>query len=166
MGFETQDVERKVLSILKVLSNSHEVVGSRTIANRLKDLGIELSPEDTKDRIMLVCFWDMQQRPSRHCMRKLAECAEELKNKGVAVVAIQASKVNKGMLKEWMNNNNVSFQVGVIHGDADVFIPVEGGKATAEALPNSNLLIVEGMGHTIPEAEGPRVFGVILEHAK
>jgi len=42
MGFETQDVERKVLSILKVLRDSPEVLGARVIARCLKDFGIEL----------------------------------------------------------------------------------------------------------------------------
>ena len=37
MGFETQDVERKVLTILKVLSDSQEVLGARVLARRLKD---------------------------------------------------------------------------------------------------------------------------------
>jgi repressor of nif and glnA expression len=42
MGFETQDVEPKVLAILSVLGESREAVGSRIIAKRVKDLGIEL----------------------------------------------------------------------------------------------------------------------------
>ncbi|MBM3157923.1 MAG: hypothetical protein FJ004_11660, partial [Chloroflexi bacterium] len=42
MGFETQDVERKVLSILKVISECQEPLGARIIAHRLKDYGIEL----------------------------------------------------------------------------------------------------------------------------
>ena len=54
----------------------------------------------------------------------------------------------------------------VIHGDADPVIPVEGGKATAAALPNSRLVIVEGMAHNLPESEAPRLFGEILQHAK
>jgi repressor of nif and glnA expression len=43
MGFETQDVERKVLAILNTLGDSQEAVGSTIIAKRLKDMGIELS---------------------------------------------------------------------------------------------------------------------------
>jgi repressor of nif and glnA expression len=42
MGFETQDVERKVFAILRVLSDSQEALGARIIARRLKDLGVEL----------------------------------------------------------------------------------------------------------------------------
>ena len=43
MGFETQDVERKVLTILNALGESQSAVGSTVIAKKLKDRGIELS---------------------------------------------------------------------------------------------------------------------------
>lgn len=44
MSFESQqDVERKILSILKVLDNSHKPAGSRIIAKHLKNHGVELS---------------------------------------------------------------------------------------------------------------------------
>ncbi|MFA5399912.1 MAG: NrpR regulatory domain-containing protein [Dehalococcoidia bacterium] len=42
MTFETQDVERKTLSILKVLAGEEEPLGSIVIARKLKDLGIDL----------------------------------------------------------------------------------------------------------------------------
>jgi len=42
MGFETQDVERKILTILKILSDSQEALGARVIARHLKDYGVEL----------------------------------------------------------------------------------------------------------------------------
>lgn len=42
MTFETQDVERKTLSILKVLAGEEDPMGSIVIARKLKDLGIDL----------------------------------------------------------------------------------------------------------------------------
>ena len=42
MTFEIRDIERKTYSILKVLNNSREALGSIVIARRLKDLGINL----------------------------------------------------------------------------------------------------------------------------
>jgi repressor of nif and glnA expression len=42
MGFETQDVDRKVIAILKVLSESPKSLGSKVIARRLKEQGVEL----------------------------------------------------------------------------------------------------------------------------
>ncbi len=42
MAFETQYVERKVLSILRVLNDSPKPLGARVIAQRLKEHGVEL----------------------------------------------------------------------------------------------------------------------------
>ncbi len=42
MGFETQDVERKVISIMKVLGASQEPLGARVIAQLLTEHGVEL----------------------------------------------------------------------------------------------------------------------------
>jgi repressor of nif and glnA expression len=42
MGFETQDIERKVVSILKILSEYQSPMGARLIAQHLRKHGIEL----------------------------------------------------------------------------------------------------------------------------
>ncbi|NMA65690.1 MAG: alpha/beta hydrolase, partial [Clostridiaceae bacterium] len=39
----------------------------------------------------------------------------------------------------------------VIHGDSDKMIDVSGGRATAAAIPNAELVIYEGMGHGLPK---------------
>ena len=53
----------------------------------------------------------------------------------------------------------------VIHGDEDPLIPVEGGKDIAEAIPDAELLIVQGMGHSLPRAVWPRIVDAIAAHA-
>jgi pimeloyl-ACP methyl ester carboxylesterase len=53
----------------------------------------------------------------------------------------------------------------VIHGDVDPLIPYEGGKDTAEAIPGSELLIIEGMGHSLPPEVWPLVINAITENA-
>ncbi|MCJ7673559.1 MAG: carboxypeptidase regulatory-like domain-containing protein, partial [Sedimentisphaerales bacterium] len=85
----------------------------------LKDLGIELSPADSQDKMMLVCFWDMQQRPSRHCVTEVAKQAEQLKQKGVTIVAVQASKIDAIALKDWVEKYNITFPVGAVEGDME-----------------------------------------------
>ena len=46
----------------------------------------------------------------------------------------------------------------VIHGEADPLIDVSGGRATAEAIPGAELMIVPGIGHDLP----PALFGEIV----
>ena len=38
----------------------------------------------------------------------------------------------------------------IIHGDEDPLVPLAGGKATADAIPNAEFMIVKGMGHALP----------------
>ncbi len=84
----------------------------------LKTVGIELPP-DANDRMLLVCFWDMSQRPSRHCLTQLARQAAQLNEKGVLVLAIQAAKAERSALKQWMQDNKAPFQVGYLAGNIE-----------------------------------------------
>jgi pimeloyl-ACP methyl ester carboxylesterase len=38
----------------------------------------------------------------------------------------------------------------VIHGDEDPLVPFAGGKATSEAIPDAEFMVVKGMGHVLP----------------
>ncbi len=49
----------------------------------------------------------------------------------------------------------------VIHGKADPLVPVEGGIDTAEALPNAELMLIDGMGHDLPSPLWPRLVEAI-----
>jgi repressor of nif and glnA expression len=54
MGFENQDVERKVLAILNTLGDSQEAVGSTIIAKQLKDRGVDLSERAVRYHLRLM----------------------------------------------------------------------------------------------------------------
>ena len=53
----------------------------------------------------------------------------------------------------------------VIHGDADPLVRVEGGRATAAAIPGAKLEIMPGMGHALPRVFWPRMIDAIAAHA-
>ncbi|MHA2066025.1 MAG: alpha/beta fold hydrolase, partial [Candidatus Thorarchaeota archaeon] len=59
---------------------------------------------------------------------------------------------------------NVETPTLVIHGDADPLVPVEGGKDTAKSIPEAELLIIEGMGHSFPTEVVPQILQAILKH--
>ena len=52
----------------------------------------------------------------------------------------------------------------VIHGGDDPLVPVEGGKETAASIPGAELLIIEGMGHSLPRETWPQVVGAIAKN--
>ena len=49
----------------------------------------------------------------------------------------------------------------VMHGDADPLVPVDGGRATAKAIPGARLEIIGGMGHELPRPVWPRVIDAV-----
>ncbi len=85
----------------------------------LVQLGAKLDNAEKLGKKLLVCFFDMNQRPSRHMMSQLAKQAKKLKEKGVAVICVQASMLEKDKLDEWLKKNEVSFSVGMIESDEE-----------------------------------------------
>ncbi|MBN1975755.1 MAG: redoxin domain-containing protein [Sedimentisphaerales bacterium] len=79
----------------------------------LKDLGVTPVP-DINDKIVLICFFDIEQRPSRNCILELSKKAKELKSKDIEIIVIQAAKVEQDELDNWIKENNISFPVGII----------------------------------------------------
>jgi len=80
---------------------------------------IDFATEKARGKMVLVCFWDMNQRPSRNCIMQLAKQAQQLKGKGVTVVVVQASQIDEKTLNEWVKENNIPFPVGMIQDDSE-----------------------------------------------
>ncbi len=49
----------------------------------------------------------------------------------------------------------------VIHGDNDRMCDISGGRATAEAIPGAELVVIAGMGHNLPRQVWPRIAALI-----
>jgi hypothetical protein len=65
----------------------------------LKAFGLELDANETKGKRVVVCFWDMEQRPSRNCVQRLNKRAKVLADKGVFPVIVHAMSVDEAGLR-------------------------------------------------------------------
>lgn len=54
----------------------------------------------------------------------------------------------------------------VIHGEDDPLVEVDGGLATADAVPGARLVVVPGMGHNLPRQLWPPLMDEIVAHAR
>jgi len=54
----------------------------------------------------------------------------------------------------------------VIHGADDPLVPVEAGRDTARNIPGARLLVIDGMGHDLPDALLPRLAKEIAGHCR
>ena len=76
------------------------------------------------------------------------------------LVAIMASGDRTEALKQ------VNVPTLVIHGEVDPLVTPSGGRATAEAIPGAELLIVPGMGHDIPAEVEDQVVEAIVDNTR
>ena len=76
---------------------------------------------------------------------------------GVArqLLAVQASGDRAPALAD------VTVPTVVIHGEADPLVQVAGGRATAAAIPDAELLVLPGMGHNMPRELWPTISDAI-----
>ena len=59
----------------------------------------------------------------------------------------------------------VAVPAAVIHGVDDPLVRVEGGRATAAAIPGAELVEIPGMGHDLPRQLWPRIVEIIAQTA-
>jgi len=85
----------------------------------LDGIKINLNPDQTQDKMMLLCFFDMNQRPARNCIIQLNKQAEQLKQQGVAVIGIQAAEADTEDFNQWLETSDFNFPIGIIQGDPD-----------------------------------------------
>lgn len=71
----------------------------------------QLDPASIEGRPVLLCFWDMDQRPSRHCVRQLAAQSQRLSELGVTVVAIQTAPIDPATFNQWIRENGIDLRV-------------------------------------------------------
>ena len=83
----------------------------------LENMNIRLDADNVQSKTILVCFFNMNQRPSRNCITQLAKQAEHLKEKGVTVITVHVSNVGENTLNGWVKKNNIPFPVGMIQDD-------------------------------------------------
>ena len=120
---EAQAGETDIRIVVAEIDNRGRQVPSRPPSRlekplpELTGLNIELPADDIDGKMILVYFWDMQQRLSRNTLLRLTKRAEELKQKGVTVVTAQAAKINENVLKKWLKENNVPFPAGMAWED-------------------------------------------------
>lgn len=73
--------------------------------------------DQIKGKPLLVCFWDMDQRPSRQCIRVLEKQRQTWQNKNVVVLTVHAGTKRGKQVTDWLKKNGPSLTVGTIQGD-------------------------------------------------
>ena len=118
-----------------------------------QDFNIDLSPADANEKMLVVCFWDMNQRPSRNCILQLSKRAQELKAKDIVIIAVQASKVEINALDKWASENNIVLPLGMIQGNVEQTRLAWGIKSLPWLILTDSRHIVQAEGFALNELE-------------
>lgn len=78
----------------------------------LAKFNIRLDPESVKDKMILVCFWDMEQKPSRNCILTLNKRVRASLEEDVYMIFIHAEPVAEPKLIAWLKENKIQPTVG------------------------------------------------------
>ncbi len=117
----------------------------------LEDFSVKLSEIQDSNSVIVICFFDMEQRPSRNCIMQLSKKVQELKTKDIVVVAVQASKIDKNELNEWVKENNIPFPIGMIEDDEEKIRLSWGIRSLPWLIITNDKHIVRAEGFTLNE---------------
>ena len=85
----------------------------------LEKLGLKIGEKDLAGKHVLVCFWDVDERPSRNCVRMLGSRSEGLGAGGVVVCGVHAKSADDEALAKWIERFNITFENSVLSKDAE-----------------------------------------------
>ena len=162
MGFETQDVERKVITILKVLNDSQTPLGSRVIARRLMDLGVELGERAVRYHLKLMDERGLTQLVGRRYGRVLTE--RGIEEVGYALVKDKVGfAISRIELLSFRTDFNLDKRTGSVPINISLFAKEKFSKALqamkpafASRLCVSDLVAVAQEGDLLGELVIPR----------
>ncbi len=120
----------------------------------LKGLDNKLSAVNINNKNVLICFFDMNQRPSRNCIFELSKKTHELAAKDVVIIAVQASQIEKAKLNKWIKDNNIPLPVGIIEDDIEKIRYTWGVKSLPHLILTDKQHIVRSQGFSFNELEG------------
>ena len=114
---------------------------------------IDIKPKQTEDKPILICLFDMEQRPSRHCLATLSKRAGELSERGLALIGLQAARVDESAFSTWLAKQNVPFPVGRIDDDIDKTKSAWGAQAMPWLILTDREHVVRAEGISLDELD-------------
>ncbi len=119
----------------------------------LRGLNLGITPEESAGKRLLVCFFDMGQRPSRNTVLQLARQAGQLKEKEIVAVLVQTPKADEAKLKEWIRQNAIPFPAGQTQGDENRIRFAWGVRSLPWLILTDSRHIVRAEGFAIDELD-------------
>ncbi|MEN6337265.1 MAG: hypothetical protein ABFE01_23665 [Phycisphaerales bacterium] len=119
-----------------------------------KLLGIDSAAEGTMGKRILLCFADLNQRPSRRCVTGLAAGYERLRSRGIVLLTVDVSGMDKEFLARWEQEQKTPFRIGKVNGDLKAVRRTWGIRSLPWLILADEKHVVRAEGFTLDELEG------------
>jgi len=119
----------------------------------LSNLSPTLSKVRTKNKPILLCFIDLQQRPSRQCLIDLSDKSDLLRTHNVDTILIQTSQIDLKKYGSFLEGNRISHTIEIVKGDLNSLKPRWGIKAMPWLILTDENHVVHLEGFNLNELE-------------
>jgi hypothetical protein len=99
------DPQKQMPTVVKVLKLMHFV----------GDFKPEPPITKAKGKHIVLCFWDINQEQSQQLLLTLRDRQQALAQKGILLIAVEASGVQTDKVRSWARDNELTFPVGAFH---------------------------------------------------
>ena len=115
---EGGDHDLKIVLGQEGVQTHHASLDGKPLPN-LTEFGLRSASALAGGKQVLVCFWDVNQRPSRNCVQQLSRRAKWLAGRDVYLVLAQTPAVPDRMMIDWLRKYKVTCPVGKVRTGPD-----------------------------------------------
>ena len=119
----------------------------------LTDFGLRSAFALAGGKHVLVCVWDVNQRPSRNCVQKLSKRAKWLAGRDVYVVLTQTPAMPDRMMLDWLRKYKITCPVGNVRIGPDALSKTWGVQSLPWLILTDKQHIVRAEGFVITELD-------------
>ncbi|MBN1359269.1 MAG: hypothetical protein JW993_01700 [Sedimentisphaerales bacterium] len=120
----------------------------------LEAFGVGLDAELVQGKRLLVCFWSVNQRPSRICVQTLNARARTLAERNVDIVLVHAEPAVAETLTSWLEQKQIQPPVGTNRADMPALAHTWGVKSLPWLILTDKMHNVVAEGFGLSELEG------------
>jgi hypothetical protein len=108
-----------------------------------------LQKDKIRNKPLLVCFWDMDQRPCRQCIQDLEKQAKALEDRNIVILAVHSGTKDENQVRQWLKENSISLTVGIIQGDPYDTLLAWGAKASPWLIVTDEQHVITNEGSSL-----------------
>jgi hypothetical protein len=105
---------------------------------------------------IVVCFFDLEQRPSRNAVIELNRRRAELEAKRIVIVAVHTTSVEPAVLEAWAEENHVRFPIGTME-NGEVMRQTWGVRSLPWLVLTDRTHVVQSKGMSLSELDAVTV---------